>query len=269
MSCIVQSYGLSGIDMSEPQVTPDTHRVKTALRIIEIIEIFAKEQKPLSLSELAKELKAPNSSCLALIRTLMSLGYLYETNRRQGYYPTGRLLAMALKINQADPILERVQPSLQELSRITGETTVIGKLTADNHVLYLDVVPSVNPIRYVAMAGELKEIHSNSIGKALFSAISEEEQETLLKQINLKKWNEKTITTAEDFIQHIQEEKALGRFLNRGESIPDVGAIAWPVHISGMLFAISIAGPLYRIEANMQEFAEKLRVICTFIEQGQ
>ena len=53
-------------------------------------------------------------------------------------------------------------------------------------IIALPLTPSVNPIRYVAMAGELKEIHSNSNGKALFSAISEEEQETLLKQINLK-----------------------------------------------------------------------------------
>ena len=56
--------------MSEQKNNSDNHRVKTALRIIEIIEIFAKEQKPLALSELAKELNAPNSSCLALIRTL-------------------------------------------------------------------------------------------------------------------------------------------------------------------------------------------------------
>ena len=255
--------------MSEQKNNSDNHRVKTALRIIEIIEIFAKEQKPLALSELAKELNAPNSSCLALIRTLMSLGYLYETNRRQGYYPTGRLLAMATKINQADPILERVQPSLQELARITGETTVLAKLNPDHQVIYLDVVPSLNPIRYVAMAGEIKEIHCNSIGKALFSELPEQEQQAILAKVKLTPHNQRTITTTEHFMQHIHEEKAQGRFTNRGESIPDVGAIAWPVRISGMLFGISIAGPLYRIEANIQEFAEKLRVICTFIEKGQ
>ena len=255
--------------MSTSNNSSESHRVKTALRVIEIIEIFAKEQKPLSLSELAKELNAPNSSCLALIRTLMSLGYLYETNRRQGYYPTSRLLAMALKINQADPILERVQPSLQELSRITGETTVFGKLSADKHVIYLDIVHSENPIRYVAMPGEIKQIHSNSLGKALFSEFSSDEQAAICKTLSFERHNEKTIVDTDEFMLHIQEEKKLGRYTNFGETLPDVGALAWPVHLSGMLFAISIAGPLYRIQANIDEFAEKLRAICTLIEKGQ
>src|SRR3546814_9656544 len=83
-----------------PPKKPESN-VKTALRVIEIIEIFAREAKPLSLSELARHLDAPVSSCLALLRTLTSLGYLYEAGRRQGYYPTGRLLAMAKQIGRA------------------------------------------------------------------------------------------------------------------------------------------------------------------------
>jgi hypothetical protein len=62
--------------------------VKTALRVIEIIETFAREKRALPLSELARLLDVPVSSCLALIRTLTGLGYLYETGRRQGYYPS-------------------------------------------------------------------------------------------------------------------------------------------------------------------------------------
>ena len=61
--------------------------VKTALRVIEIIETYAREKRALPLSELARLLDVPVSSCLALIRTLTGLGYLYETGRRQGTTP--------------------------------------------------------------------------------------------------------------------------------------------------------------------------------------
>ena len=70
--------------------------VKTAFRVIEIVELFAREKQPLALSEMARLLDMPVSSCLGLIRTLEEQGYMYETGRRQGYYPTGRLLAMAV-----------------------------------------------------------------------------------------------------------------------------------------------------------------------------
>ena len=246
----------------------ESHRVKTALRIIEIIEIFAREQKPLALSELARELKAPASSCLALIRTLVSLGYLYETTRRQGYYPTGRLLAMSQRIARADPVLERLYPSLKELGHITGETVVLGKLSSLNTVLYLDVLPSDNPIHYVAVAGEQKEVHANSLGKALFSVLDDDEQQALLAQMSFRKYNDRTLTDKAQFLSHIRTGREKGLFTNLGESMADVGAIAWPVSVSGGHFAISIAGPLYRIEANLENHAQKLRVMCTFIEQN-
>lgn len=255
-------------DKPIPRQASKETNVKTALRVIEIIEIYAKECRPLALSELAKLLNAPMSSCLALIRTLVSLGYLYETNRRAGYYPTGRLLAMAQKISAADPILERIYPSLEELRNITNETVVIGKLHNNQKVLYLEVLPSANPIHYVAMAGEQKEINANSLGKALFSTLDEDEKEEVLNHLPFHAFNTKTIAGKTAFLADIEQSLQRGWFGNFGESIPDVGALAWPVKLSGSYYAISIAGPLYRIQANLEDFAQKLRVISTFIEKS-
>lgn len=252
---------------SLPTISTNTN-VKTAVRIIEIFEIFSREQRPLSLSELASELHAPNSSCLALIRTLMNMGYLYETTRRQGYYPTKRLLEIAAKINQADPILERVEPYLQKLSNITGETTVIGKLTADYQVIYLDVIPSEKAIRYVAMPGELKHLPSNSIGKAIFSALASEEQSKILNTLpQFNTADKHALTHPDRFKEHIQQSHETACFSNRGETLPDLGAIAWPVKLSDMLFGISIAGPLHRIEANIDDFNKELKSICLTLMQ--
>lgn len=243
--------------------------VKTALRVIEIIEIFARETKPLSLSELARHLDAPVSSCLALLRTLASLGYLYEAGRRQGYYPTGRLLAMAQRISKADPILEKVLPSLEELRDTTGEAVVFAKLDLLNkRVTYLDVLASPHPISYVAVAGAQKEIHANSLGKALLSRLESDERKKLLCDSELKVYNERTLVSLAALEADIKVSLERGWFANLGESMDDVGAIAWPLKVSGNDYAISIAGPLYRIEANMAEHAKKLRVACRFLEQN-
>ena len=147
--------------------------VKTALRVIEIIETYAREKRALPLSELARLLDVPVSSCLALIRTLTGLGYLYENRTAPGYYPTGRLLAMAQRIARADPVLDRVYPSLVELRDATKETVVFAKLSQDARVVYLDVLDSPHTIRYAPVAGEFKSIHANSLGKALISLLDE------------------------------------------------------------------------------------------------
>lgn len=242
--------------------------VKTALRVIEIIEIFAKEGRPLSLSELSRLLEAPVSSCLALIRTLNRLGYLYEVGRRQGYYPTSRLLAMAQRIEAADPILHRIRPSLEELRNATQETVVLGKLNLDNEVVYVEVVSSHNPIRYVAVAGTRRTIYANSIGKALLGSASSEERQAILATVEFQKYTEKTLTSVETLEADLAASLERGWYQNMGESIHDVGALAWPLTVFDTRYAISIAGPVYRIQENLEQYAERLRVACLFIENG-
>ena len=171
--------------------------VKTALRVIEIIEIYAREKRPLSLSELARLTDVPLSSCLALIRTLTDLGYLYETGRRQGYYPTSRLLAMAQSIARADPVLDRVYPRLSALREATQETVVFAKLDGEGRVVYLDVLDSPHTIRYVAMAGEFREAHANSLGKALLSTLTPEARRALLARRPMTRYNARTLVTVE------------------------------------------------------------------------
>jgi len=243
--------------------------VKTALRVIEIIEIFAREGKPLSLTELARLLDAPVSSCLGLVRTLTSLGYLYETARRQGYYPTGRLLAMAQRIARSDPILEKVGPTLAALRDAVAETVVLAKLAPDGEVMYLDVLPSPHPISYVADPGAQRHLHSNSLGKALMSLMTEEERRKMLQGRKLERFNERTLVTVDDIERDIVRSHERGWFQNLGESMADVGAIAWPLQISGGEYAVSIAGPLYRIESRLNELAQQLRMACRVMEQRQ
>src|SRR5690606_30781920 len=191
-----------------------------------------------------------------------------ETGRRQGYYPTGRLLAMAQRISRADPILERVRPSLEELRDTTSETVVLGKLDQNDRVVYLEVLASPHPISYVGVAGSQRDIHANSLGKALLSTFDAQDRRKLLSAKPLHKHNEHTLVTLKAIEANIQASLERGWFANLGESMDDVGAIAWPVKVLGNHYAISIAGPLYRIEEHIDDKAKKLRAACRFIEQS-
>ncbi|MVW71036.1 MULTISPECIES: IclR family transcriptional regulator [unclassified Bordetella] len=241
--------------------------VKTALRVIEIIETYARERRALPLSELARLLGVPVSSCLALIRTLVDLGYLYETGRRQGYYPTGRLLAMAQRIAAADPVLDRVYPTLLELREATRETIVFAKLSTEGKVVYLEVLDSPHTIRYAPVAGEFREAHANSLGKALLSVMDPTARHALLKSYPLTRYNERTLTTIKAIDADLTASRERGWFMNLGESIPDVCALAWPLTLSGETYAISVGGPVYRLEPRQEECASVLRAACTALEQ--
>lgn len=242
--------------------------VKTALRVIEIIEVFARERRPLSLTELARLLDVPVSSCLALIRTLNEIGYLYEIGRRNGYYPTSRLLAMAQQIAKADPVLDRVYPSLVELRDATQETVVFAKLATDRRVVYLEALDSPHPIRYTATAGEFKPLHANSLGKALLSTLADAERRALLRKAPLTRYTERTITDPDALDEELAMSRQRGWFCNLGESIAEVGAVAWPLTLAGEHYAISVGAPVYRIEPNQAAYAGILRAACTALERS-
>lgn len=240
--------------------------VKTALRVFEIIEAFAQEKQPLALSEMARLLDMPVSSCLGLIRTLEERGYLYETGRRQGYYPTGRLLAMAQVIAAHDPVLDRVKPALLELRDAARETVVFGKLRDVGLVVYLEVVDAPQSIRYTAGAGETRPAYANSMGRALLSTLTPEARRDCLKATKLQRLTDATLVTVAALADELARSAARGWYGNLGESVPDLAGIAWPVHIGGQAYAISIAGPRYRVEPRIEEIAAMLRAACRSIE---
>jgi DNA-binding IclR family transcriptional regulator len=233
--------------------------VKTALRVIEIMEIYAREGRSLTLTELARLLGAPMSSCLGLIRTLASLGYLYETGRRQGYYPTSRLLSIAQRISRNDPLLERVQPALEALRDETGETAVFGKLQDDGRVLYLEVRESTNPVRYSATPGELRDAHVNSIGRAILGSLAPDARSEVLAGVSFTRRTTHGIGSRAALERALGEWREQGWYPNFGESFADLGAIAVPVVVGGVSYGVSVAGPLHRVEAGAGKIVAALR----------
>ncbi len=239
--------------------------VKSAARVLDVIEAFATERRPLTLSELAKTLAIPAASCLELIRTLSGRGYLYEVERRGGFYPTGRLQAQAAVIAAHDPIVARASEALHDLRDRTGETVVLAKLRGHD-VLYLDVVESRQSVRYIAEIGAVRPVQANSLGKALLSGLDRASRDDLLAGIDFPALTSRTLDRAA-LEQDLAASGAKGWYCNLGESVPDLGAIARPLRLADS-YAVSVAGPLARIEAALEAHAQALRETCETIERS-
>ena len=134
--------------------------MKSAARTFDLFETFAKVQAPISLSELARQMKMPVSTCFNLVRTFEARGFLYSLGSRRGLYPTKRMLQLVTTIAQHDPVGTRVFHALSELRDKTGETVVLSKRHGDK-VVYMEVFESSHRIRYSAAVGEIRDIHAN------------------------------------------------------------------------------------------------------------
>jgi Transcriptional regulator len=232
--------------------------VKLIARTLDLFELFAREHRPLSLTELARGLEVPMSSTLALVRTLAAKGYVYEIRPRGGYYPTRKMRTACAAIDRHDPLLELARPILERLRDASGETVVIGKRVG-HQVLYLDVVPSPQAIRYNAEAGQLRPLQANSIGKALFCMLEGEERDKLLAQLQWAQLTPHSLATPQALLADGAAARQRGWASNVGESVPDLAAVAKPVELMGEWYGVSVVGPAARMRDGWERHLEALR----------
>lgn len=226
-------------------------------RAFAILETFERERRPLAMKDLADACHIPPSTCHALVHTLLKRGYLYQAGRRKDLYPTRRLYDLGATILAHDPVLQRLEPALHALRDATRETVILGKRQKDA-VVYLEVLEGPEVIRYSACPGDLKPLHSSSIGKALLSTLPEAELQALLAALPLPQVTAATLVASDAIMADIATRRAEGCFVTRGENVPDVTALAVPLLLNEEAFGLAVAGPSHRMAARETEIRAAL-----------
>jgi DNA-binding IclR family transcriptional regulator len=239
--------------------------VKTAGRVLDLFEAFSELQHSVSLSDLARKLDIPVSSCFALLRTMENRGYLYSEKPRGGLYPTKRMFSLTHKIAAHDPLANRVSPALQELRETTGETVLFAKRSAEQ-VVILDVLVSPQRVRYTAELGEMRPLHASSLGKALLAQMPAKERSALLDKLDMARLTPDTLTSRAKLEAEIAKSAKRGWFMNSGESVEHILAVAVAVNINGEAYAVSLPGPMDRMKPNLKHLVARLEAAREKIE---
>jgi len=240
--------------------------VKTAGRTLDLFEAFAREGKPLSLSQLARAIDAPVSSCFGIVRTLEARGYLYEVKARGGFYPTRLLFEQARLIARHDPLAERFLPLLEILRDQTGETVLLSK-RLDRQAVYLVVLDSLHSIRYSPKVGEFRPLHASASGKALLGSLSPVLRNEMLGGMKLPRVTSRTITSRAALEADLAQGRARGWYVTHGETVADLMALAVAVTLSGEIYSVALAGPMHRMESALKRYAKLLLELRALLEE--
>lgn len=232
--------------------------VKTAIRVFDVINLFAEVRQPMIYSEIARRTEIPLSSCHALLRTMVAKGYLYAPGVKAGYYPTQRLLHVARDICSADPLTLAFQPLLGALRDATGETAALASL-AGNRVVYLDVVESRQKIRYSDEPGGFMYVHASAAGKALLGTLEPDARRRLLDSCEpLPPATDGSPIDRATLEHEVEQGLARGWHRSTGENVEDVAGLARGFLIHGEPFALVIGGPKARLLRNEESAVKAL-----------
>lgn len=226
--------------------------VKSAIRVLDVLEYFARKPEPASLAKLCSELDMPKSSGHALLETLRQQGYLYWMGRQPGYYPTRRWRDLGEAVTRHDPILTLLSSALHRVCERSGETAILAK-REESRVLYLDVVEPDSTLRFSAYAGQIKPIHSAASGRALLALMDPDERDRLLDKLTLQAFSEHTITDLHDLTEKIEQGQKRGFHVAIGEYQQETAAIAVGFEAGGESYALLIGGPAHRLESRIDE----------------
>ncbi|WP_099865460.1 IclR family transcriptional regulator [Pararhizobium haloflavum] len=233
-------------------------RIRQLDKALDLLDLFAKDKQPLTLTSIAAELDMPKSSVFNLIDTLSRRGLIYETRQRGGYYPTPRLHEIASAIMEGDVFLLNIHDELERLASDTGETVLLAARQGAE-VAYIDVVESASPIRYFARYGERRPLYTTSTGKAILTSYDRAEREKVLSSIEFVRHQETTFTDPARLMAELDVSVERGFTLDRAEFTPDVMGIGVPLVHGTRRFGLAIAGPLYRMDHQRHRLARLLR----------
>lgn len=234
-------------------------------RVVAILEFLVTHPQGATLSELSAHTAAPKSSLVGLCSALLAESCL----RRDltGRYVVGpRVHALAMRAVAGRELTEIARPYLEELSRVAGETAVLGTIAADaDVVVYLDKCEAASPIRYAVSVGERRDLHCTALGKVLLAHLPEKRQRACLTAAPLARYTPATMTDPARLLAMLRRVRAEGIARNHGERVADADGLAAPVFgADGSVVAgILIAGPSRRMTTHREVNEKHVRRVAS------
>lgn len=227
--------------------------VKSARRVFQILELFAKRRRALSVIEVAETCEFPQSSTSALMRTMTSMGYLHYDMRRRTYQPSARLPLITTWIGEDLFRQGRILHLMEDLSRATGEQIILGIENGIN-VRYIHVIEATNDIRLHDASGRLRPYATSAIGLALLSTFDDTTIGRLVRRINSETDARDGQIRLPELMKRISEIRKRGYAVSTGGIVPGGGAVAMvlPELVNEHPLAIAIGS----IVSNVNQYHE-------------
>jgi DNA-binding IclR family transcriptional regulator len=236
--------------------------VPAAARTIALFEVFAREQRELTKSDVARLLDLPESSSSDLLNTLYELGYLGRTVTSRRFYPTSRLLDTARAIGENDPLGDFGSEMTGLLADRSGESCCAAIMDKDA-VRIVAITESKHRLRFVARVGDLFPLHATAVGKSLLATLDDQQLARLLRLRPLTAMSDRTKTDPREVEAEIAEYRERGWFQTRGEGGEGLSAIAKTGYHGGVPVALTLVGPTERMDEHFDEYVQMLQEVVS------
>jgi IclR family pca regulon transcriptional regulator len=186
--------------------------LESLARGLRVIQAFDRDRRELTLSEAAKRVDLPRASVRRTLHTLIQLGFV-ETDDRL-FRLTPRILALASAYLMSNPIVDVLQPAVEQLSKRTGEACSAAVLDGDDVVM----IAHASPRRVISVSAQIGlrlPAVSSSLGRVLLAARDGKDLERTLGRLQPVKLTGLTVVNRSEL------RKAIAKAGSDGYSLVD------------------------------------------------
>jgi len=230
--------------------------VKSARRVLEILEIIAQSSEPTSFLDLMNGLHYPKSSLHGLLSTMVDMRWLTLDSASRSYHIGVRPWEVGQSFQPSRDLVIRARHYLREVHSELGETVQLGILDVGSlDVVYLDKIEGIRALRLVSEVGARIPAYATAIGKCLLAARPDEELQHTFAGHKLERYTTNTVRDGDKLLKVLKTTRKRGYALDDGEYTSGVFCVAVPIRaLDGTtIAAMSCSVPQSRIDLHELE----------------
>jgi DNA-binding IclR family transcriptional regulator len=171
--------------------------VKSAYRVLDLIEALGTWNSGLTHSELAEQLAIPKSSLSQLLRTMASRGYLTFDSDEKKYRLGKKIHAIAAATHELTGLKDVAQSVLERVTELTGESTFLNILEGHSARLVARVI-GPQPLVTALSIGQTVPLYATAAGRAILAYLPQEMQAEYLAAVKIEPLTGRTIASKEE-----------------------------------------------------------------------
>jgi len=241
--------------------------VQSLERGLSVIRAFSRERPRLTLSDVARETGMTRAAARRFLLTLEWLGYVTSDGRLFSLRPS--VLNLGYAYLSSFSLTEVAQAHLEELAGDLHESCSASVLDGED-IVYV-ARASTNRIMTIGLSvGTRLPAHCTSMGRVLLSAMTENDLEAYLRDVDLEPRTSHTITSADELRGEVVRVRHQGWCLLDQELEDGVRSVAVPVHDSNgrVVGAVNTSAHAARVplETLQDDFLPRLSACARLID---
>ncbi|RCV54620.1 IclR family transcriptional regulator [Marinitenerispora sediminis] len=210
--------------------------LQTADRTLQVLLAFDRDRADWGVTEVSREFGWDKSVAQRILATLAYRGFLVADPATRRYRIGPATIQLARVWQQSRSLELLVQPVLEELTRRTGDSSLL--CVPDGfHVRCVAAADGPSgPLRYYPLVGELYPAHAGATSKAYFAFLPPQERNRLFTDRPLARFTDQTPVDPTRLAEEFSAIRDRGYALSEGEYDGDTAALAVPVHVRRELY---------------------------------